>query len=79
MKGWIKVLNEKETQLALDHAIIDCRRFWERQGYDEREAFIKALEEIQEMSTDPSSPYGKKLNVATKKEFIHYRKMDLGI
>lgn len=73
------MLNERETELVLDHTMIDCRKFWERQGYDEREAFIKALEEIEEMTTDPFSPCGEKLDVATKKKFIEYRKMDLGL
>ena len=73
------MLNEKETELALEHAMRDNRRFWERQGYDEREAFIKALEEVQEMKTDPSSPYGKKLDVETKKKFMYYAKMDIGL
>jgi hypothetical protein len=31
------------------------------------------------MTTDPSSPFGEKLDVETKKKFIHYRKLDLGI
>lgn len=73
------MLNERETELVLDHTMIDCRKFWERQGYDEREAFIKALEEIEEMTTDPSSPCGEKLDIATKEKFIHYRKMDIGL
>jgi hypothetical protein len=54
-------------------------KFWEYQGYDEREAFIKALEEVKNMTTDPSSPFGEKLDVTTKQKFIHYRKLDLGI
>ena len=73
------MLNERETELVLDHTMIDCRKFWERQGYDEREAFIKALEEIEEMTTDPMSPCGDKLDVSAKKKFIEYRKMDLGL
>ena len=55
------------------------RRFWERQGYDEREAFIKALNEVAEMTTDPSSPFGEKLDEETKEKFIRYRKCDLGM
>ena len=73
------MLNERETILALEEAMRGNRRFWERQGYDEREAFIKALEEVKNMTTDPSSPFGEKLDVETKKKFIHYRKLDLGI
>lgn len=73
------MLNERETTLALEEAMRGNMRFWERQGYDEREAFIKALEEVEEMTTNPMSPCGEKLDVATKKKFIEYRKMDLGL
>lgn len=73
------MLNERETILALEEAMRGNVRFWERQGYDEREAFIKTLEEIKDMTTDPSSPFGEKLDVETKKKFIHYRNLDLGI
>ena len=73
------MLNERETILALEEAMRGNVRFWERQGYDEREAFIKALEEVEEMTTDPSSPCGEKLDVTTKTKFIEYRKLDLGL
>ena len=73
------MLNERETILALEEAMRGNVRFWERQGYDEREAFIKAIEEVEEMTTDPSSPCGEKLDVSTKKKFIEYRKLDLGL
>lgn len=73
------MLNERETILALEEAMRNNRRFWECQGYDEREAFIKALNEVAEMTTDPSSPFGEKLDEETKQKFINYRKKDLGI
>jgi hypothetical protein len=73
------MLNERKTILALEEAMRGNVRFWERQGYDEREAFIKAIEEVEEMTTDPSSPCGEKLNVTTKTKFIEYRKLDLGL
>ena len=73
------MLNERETILALEEAMRCNRRFWERQGCDEREAFIKALDEVAEMTTDPSSPCGEKLDEETKKQFIKYREQDLGI
>ena len=73
------MLNERETILALEEAMRNNRRFWERQGYDEREAFIKALNEVAEMTTDPSSPCGEKLDAKTKQKFIEYRKMDVGL
>lgn len=73
------MLNERETTLALEEAMRGNVRFWGRQGYDEREAFIKAIEEIEEMTTDPSSPCGEKLDISTKTKFIEYRKMDIGL
>ena len=73
------MLNERETILALEEAMRNNKRFWERQGYDEREAFLKALNEVAEMTTDPSSPCGEKLDGETKEKFIKYREMDLGM
>ena len=73
------MLNERETILALEEAMKSNTRFWERQGYDERAAFIKALNEVAEMTTNPSSPCGEKLDEETKEKFINYRKKDLGI
>ena len=73
------MLNERETLLALEEAMRNNRRFWERQGYDEREAFIKALNEVAEMQSDPSSPFGEKLDEETKIQFIRFREMDLGM
>ena len=73
------MLNEKETMLVLEEAMRDNMRFWGRQGYDKREAFIKALDEVAEMTTDPSSPCGEKLDEETKEKFIGYRMRDLGM
>ena len=73
------MLNERETILALEEAMRGGIRFWERQGYDEREAFIKALDEIEEMTTNPMSPCGERLDEETKLKFVYYRKLDLGI
>ena len=73
------MLNERETLLVLEEAMSNNRRFWERQGYDEREAFIKALNEVAEMTTDPSSPCGEKLDEKTKILYVKYREMDLGM
>lgn len=73
------MLNERETILVLERSIRNNARFWDRQGYDEREAFIKSLEEIEEMTTDPMSPHGEKLDAKAKSNFIKYRKMDVRI
>ena len=67
------MLNERETILVLEEAMVDCKGFWKRQGYDELEASIKAIEEVEEMTTDPSSPCGEKLDVTTKTKFIENR------
>ena len=71
------MLNERETILALEEAMRNNRKFWERQGCDERDAFIKALNEVSEMTSDPNSPFGEKLDEETKEKFIRYRKCDL--
>ena len=73
------MLNERETILALEEAMRNNRRFWERQGYDEREAFVKALNEVADMTTDPRSPFGERLDEETKEKFIGYRYRDLGM
>lgn len=73
------MLNEYETQLAMEHFFKDCLNFWRRNTNDEREAFEKALNDTRIITTDPFSPCGKKLDVETKEKFIKYREMDLGI
>ena len=73
------MLNERETILALEEAMRGGLRFWKHQGYDERDAFIKALDEVENVETDPMSPCGDKLDIVTKEKFIKYRKIDLGI
>ena len=73
------MLNEKETELVLEKAMKDCKGFWKRQGYDELEASIKAIEEIQEMTTDMFSPQGKKLDVRTKEKFVESKKREIRI
>ena len=73
------MLNEHETQLAMEHFFKDCLNFWRRNTNDERVAFEKALDDTRRITTDPFSPCGKKLDVETKNKFIKYREMDLGI
>lgn len=72
------MLNEHETQLALEHFFRDCQNFWRRTIDDEREVFEKALNDTRRITTDPFSPCGKKLDVEAKEKFIKYREMDLG-
>ena len=73
------MLNEHETQLAMEHFFKDCLNFWRRSTNDERVAFEKALNDTRRIATDPFSPCGKKLDVETKIKFIKYREMDLGM
>jgi hypothetical protein len=47
---------------TLKHFKEDCKRFWEREGYDTRTAELKALEDILQLETDPNSPTGEKLS-----------------
>mgnify|MGYP003393142654 CR=1 FL=1 len=73
------MLNSHETQLALEHFFKDCYKFWLRTTNDDRVAFEKALNDTRGITTDPFSPYGKKLDVEAKDKFIKYREMDLGM
>lgn len=73
------MLTAHETELVIEHFFRDCLNFWRRSTNDKREAFTKALNEIRDITTDPFDPFGKKLDVETKKKFIKYREMDLGI
>jgi hypothetical protein len=73
------MLNEHDTELVLEESMRDSISFWERQGLDEREAFIKALNEITVMTSDPNSPHGEKLDEEIKNKFIKYRELDLGM
>ncbi len=73
------MLNAHETQLVMEHFFNDCLNFWRRNTNDKRAAFEKALNDVRGITTDPFSPCGKKLNVATKENFIKYREMDLGM
>jgi hypothetical protein len=73
------MLNQHETQLAMEHFFRDCQNFWRRTVNDEREVFEKALNDARRITTDPFSPCGKKLDVDTKEKFIKYRMQDLGM
>ena len=73
------MLNERETQLAMEHFFRDCQNFWRRTVNDEREVLEKALNDTRGITTDPFSPCGKKLDEETKNKFIKYRELDLGI
>ena len=71
------MLNEKETQRALETFFNDCIKFWKNIGFDERTAFEAALNDTKKLTTDPFMPKGKLLHEETRIKFIHYREMDL--
>ena len=73
------MLNQHDTQLAMERFFKDCQNFWRRTINDEREVFERALDDTRRITTDPFSPCGKKLDVETKEKFIKYREMDLGM
>lgn len=73
------MLTAHDTEIAMEHFFRSCLNFWRRNTNDEREAFTKALNDIRDITTDPFDPFGKKLDVETKRQFIKYREMDLGI
>lgn len=73
------MLNQRDTQLAMEHFFKDCQNFWRRTIDDEREVFKRALDDTRRITTDPFSPCGEKLDEETKINFIKYREMDLGM
>ena len=73
------MLNEHDTQRVMEHFFRECQNYHRKNTNDEREVFAKALNDVSDITADPYSPYGKKLDVETKKKFIRYREMDLGI
>ena len=73
------MLNAHETQLVLERFFRDCLNFWARQNYDERESFIKAIEDVERVKTDPFLPCGKRLDLETKEKFLGYRRQDVGL
>lgn len=73
------MLNQHDTQLAMEKFFRDCQNFWRRRINDEREVFERALDDTRRITTDPFSPRGDKLDEETKEKFIKYREMDLGM
>ena len=73
------MLNQHDTQLVIENFFRECQNYHRKNTNDEREVFAKALNDVSDITSDPYSPYGKKLDVETKNKFIKYREMDLGI
>ena len=72
------MLNQRDTQLVLEGYFKECFGFWKSEIKDERQAFEKAIRDIECLTKDPYVPNGELLDVETKAEFIRYKKMDLG-
>lgn len=73
------MLNQHDTQLAMENFFRDCLNYHRRNTNDEREVFEKALNDTRRITTDPFSPCGEKLDEETRVKFIKYREQDLGI
>ena len=73
------MLNEKETELILESFFYECVRFWNRNIDDTREAFRRAIRDIEELTHDPYEPCGKLVDMPTRDKFIGYRKIDMDI
>lgn len=72
------MLNEKETQSVLQQFFMECLRFWQRDLFDERQAFQYAINDVKGLTKDPYSPQGQELDHDVKERFIKYRELDLG-
>lgn len=73
------MLNEKETELIIEGFFRECLAFWNRTIADTREAFKRAIRDIEELTHDPYEPYGKLIDISTRDRFTEYRKQDLNI
>jgi uncharacterized protein YfdQ (DUF2303 family) len=73
------MLNEKETELIIEGFFKECLAFWNRTVTDTREAFTKAIRDIEELTHDPYESCGKLIDISTRDKFVRYRKQDLNI
>jgi len=65
------MLNAQETRSILEDFLLDCLKFWLREGKDNSEAFDLAVRDVACVTNDPNEPYEtKQLDVATKEQFI---------
>ena len=65
------MLNAQETRSILEDFLLDCLKFWLREGKDNSEAFDLAVRDVSGATNDPNEPYeAKLLDVATKEQFI---------
>ena len=72
------MLTEKETEIVLEKFFNECLRYWTMQGFNAREAFENALDDVRNVKSNPYVPTKSPIDLGVKAKFIHYREMDLG-
>lgn len=75
------MLNAEETKKLLKEFAWECYEFWanELNTDDDKEVWLKAIKDIEEVTHNPFTPQGDLLDVEAKAEFIKQLKFDLGI
>ena len=65
------MLNAQETRSILEDFLLDCLKFWLREGKDNSEAFDLAVRDVSSTTNDPNEPYKVALlHEETKVQFI---------
>ena len=65
------MLNAQETRSILEDFLLDCLKFWLREGKDNSEAFDLAVRDVACITNDPNEPYKVALlHKETKVQFI---------
>lgn len=75
---------KKSDLVVLEQFYADCVKFWERELGVEcdtcKDVYIKALEDVKEVTTNPFIPFNSpKLDASTKEYFVKRCEMDLGL
>lgn len=65
------MLNAQETRNILEDFLLDCLKFWLREGKDNGEAFDLAVRDVANVKNDPNEPYEVALlDEETKVQFM---------
>ena len=65
------MLNAQETRSILEDFLLDCLKFWLREGKNKSEAFDLAVKDVACVTNDPNEPYKVALlHEETKVQFI---------
>ena len=65
------MLNAQETRDILEDFLLDCLKFWLREGKDNSTAFDLAVRDVANITNDPNEPYKVALlHEETKVQFI---------